>query len=283
MMLDRPLAFIDLETTDPDPVSCAIFEYGVRILLPNGKRQRGSMRFKPWKPITAEAMEVTGVTNEMVANCPPFAEYVERLWGSLRGVDLAGYNINRFDKVCLDQEIRRATNGNLRLDLTGVRVIDVQVLYFKKDPRSLSDAVRKYCGREHDGAHGAGDDAAATLDVMMGQLAAYPDLDAMTLDELARFSLMLEDGKTPADIAGKLYRDKDGELVYAFGKNKGVRVRDEPSYADWMLKPSSSFPGSTHDVLKDELAKFREERKRERKTVANQQQELGAPPFAPTD
>jgi hypothetical protein len=64
---------------------------------------------------------------------------------------MPGYNV-RFDLSMVDEELRRC---GLKLDLTGVNVIDALGIYQKKDPRNLSAAVMKYCGRSHDDAHGA--------------------------------------------------------------------------------------------------------------------------------
>lgn len=57
--------------------------------------------------------------------------------------------------------------------------------FAKKQPRKLEDAVRRYCGREHSEAHGAAQDAAATVDVFLGQLQAHADLQAMDLAAIA--------------------------------------------------------------------------------------------------
>jgi DNA polymerase-3 subunit epsilon len=137
----------------------------------------------------------------------------------------------------------------MKLNLDGVRIIDSFGIFSKKEPRKLEDAVRRYCGREHEGAHGAGADAAATLDVFLGQMDAYPELGEMPLDEVAAYSLV-SDVKY-ADIAGKLYYDRDDYLCFDFGKHKGRRVRQERNYAEWML--GADFPGSTLDLIRKEL------------------------------
>lgn len=260
MRLTRPLAVIDLEATDPDPATCSIFEYGVCLLMPDGTRKQGSMRFKPWKPITPKAIEVTGVTNEMVADCPPFSDYAEKIWKSLQGKDLAGYNIRRFDAVALDEEIRRATSNRLKLDLTGVALVDLFGIYVRKNPRKLEDCVRAYCGEQAyqeflTVKHGAGPDSHWTLDALLGATKAHDDLSSLDIAALAEFSLREGDeDKRPVDLAGKLYRDKDGFVCYGFGKQKDRRVADDPGYAQWMLR--SNFPGSTCDALREELERL---------------------------
>ncbi len=259
VILTKSIAFIDLETTDADPVTCSIFEYGLALLKPDGSvRKAGSVRFKPWKPITPDAETITGVTNAMVEACPPFAAYAERIWQTLQGKDIGGYNVKKFDCVCLDQEIRRATGDRLFLDFSQIRVIDTQIIFFKNETRTLTDAVKRYCGRPHEDAHGAGADAAASADVLLGQLSAYPDLDKLSLDDLARYCNMGDE--TPVDVAGKLYKDGDGFLCYNFGKAKHERVVNNQGFAKWMLDPARSFPASTLDFIRQELKRHKGER-----------------------
>jgi len=247
VQLNRPLAFLDLEASGLDIQNDRIIE--LAILVWDGTVVSNSCRrFNPGMSIPAEATAIHGITEADVANEPPFSNEVGRsILKRLKGCDLAGYNLRRFDLPMLDEELRRV---GLKLDLTGVCVIDAYGVFSKKEPRSLSDAVRKYCGRAHEGAHGAAADNEATLDVLLGQMKAYPDLDAMTAADLATFSRVGE--YEFIDVAGKLYRDKDGDACYAFGKNRGVKVRDDESYASWMLN-RASFPGSTQEALRDEI------------------------------
>lgn len=254
MKIDRPIAFIDIESTGVDPVKDRIIEFAAVVLYVDGTRSRWSQGFNPGIPIPAAATEIHGFSDADVADCPPFADFVKKIAAGLRGKDIAGYNLRGMDLPMLDEELRRA---GLKLELEGVRIIDAFGIFSKKVPRKLEDAVRRYCDREHDGAHGAAADAEATLDVLLGQLKAYPDLEAMKVDELAAYSQISE--KRFADVAGKLYTDADGDVCYAFGKHKDQKVKAEPSYAEWML--SKDFPGSTRDVLTAVLDKLYAEAK----------------------
>jgi DNA polymerase-3 subunit epsilon len=249
MTLTRPLAVFDLETTDPEASTCAIFEFGVTVIHPDGSRKQWSKRFKPWKPITPGAEEVTGVTNAMVADCPPFSESAAFIHRSISGKDIAGYNVYGFDIVALDQELRRCA---LKLDLTGVHVIDAFGIFSNKEPRNLTAAVMKYCGRSHEDAHGAQADADATADVLLAQVAHYEDLRDMPLEDLAKFSRRGD--KDYVDLAQKLYRDADGDLRYAFGKVRDVKVRDDIGFSNWMLR--NNFPGHTCEVLRAEFERL---------------------------
>jgi hypothetical protein len=56
------------------------------------------------------------------------------------------------------------------------------------------------------------------------------------------------------DFSGKLFRDDQGDVCYAFGKNWKRKVRDAKEYADWML--SSDFPADTKRALESELRRI---------------------------
>lgn len=249
MRLERSLVCLDLECSDAEASTCAIFEYAAVLMRPDGSRQSYSMRFKPWKPITTEAEEVTGVTNAMVENCPPFKDYAEKIWKSLQNKDLAGFNINRFDVVVLDQELRRASGDRLKLNPAEFKVIDAYGIFAKKHPRDLTAAVKHYLGRNHEGAHGAMADAEATAEIILAQAHEYPDLREMSFSELADFSRMSD--FPPVDLAGKLRRDEDGYLVFTFGKNEGKRVVENSGYCRWMSE--NNFPSGTIEALEQEL------------------------------
>lgn len=249
-MKTRPLISIDLETTGVDPVVDRIVEIGIVSVTPLGHTKEHWGRFNPGKPISAEATAVHGITDEMVKNLLPFSATADELLGIIAGHDLLGYNLRRLDLPMLDEEFRRC---GMKLNLDGVRIIDAYGIWSKKAPKRLEDAVRVFCGRAHIGAHGAVADARATLDVMNGMLATYPDLCGMTEDELARYST--HGDVEYADLAGKLYRDKDGDLRYAFGKVKDVKVRDDMGYGRWMLN-KANFPGNTNDVLEAEMQRI---------------------------
>ena len=244
MRFQRPVVSIDIESTGVNPVEDRIVEFAASVLMPDMTRKKYVQRFNPGIPIPAESTAIHGITDEMVADCPPFSDHAAEILRALSGKDLAGYNLLRMDLPMLDTEMRRC---GLKLDIAGVRIIDCFQIFSKKEPRRLEDAVRRYCGREHTGAHGALADAEATVDILLGQMVEYDDLRAMNLDELAAFSA---GDRKIADLAGKMYRDADGDLRYAFGKARDVKVKDDPGFAHWMLRCTSPpFPGSTVEIL----------------------------------
>lgn len=253
MELSRPLAFIDIESTGPNPETDRIVEVGVCVLQPAGHpRKVWSARINPGIPIPPEATEVHGITDADVAACKKFAEVGPLLHKALAGKDLAGYNLRSFDLVILDEEFRRI---GLRLELGFVRIIDCFNIFRKKAPRDLAAAVKTFCGREITGAHSALADAVSTAEVYLGQMAAFGDLSTMPLNELSEFCRMSD--QREADLAGKLYYDQQGYLCFNFGQHKGKKIRDRVDYAEWMLR--QTFPGSTRDFIRAELNRIHDE------------------------
>lgn len=246
MKLTRPLVCIDLETTGTEPTKDRIVEFAAVVMAPDGGLFEFSQRFNPGMPIPPAAISAHKITDEMVRDCPHFVDWAPRIHKGMQGKDIAGYNLRTLDLPILDEEFRRA---GLSLDLDGVQIIDAFGIYRKKEPRKLSDAVRLYCRREHQEAHGALPDALATLDVLKGQISKYPDLAPMELHELAKFSQVAE--VDYVDFAGKLYRDADGDLCFSFGKCKDQKVRRARGFAEWML--SKDFTGNTKDCVEAEL------------------------------
>lgn len=253
-MIDRPVVWIDIESTGVDPMKDRIIDLGMVTFDPSTQRRvTYEFRFNPGIPISAEATAVHHITDADVKDFPAFSTLAGRdILDVLAGRDIGGYNVRRLDLPILDESLRRV---DLRLNLDGIRIIDSFTIYTKKRPRRLEDAVREYCGREPSGAHGAVCDATDTLDVFLGQCVAYPDLAEMNSEQIAQFSRLSE--FEYVDIAGKLYRDADGDARFAFGKNKDQKIRDHRDYCSWMI--GASFPGSTLDAIEVEWHRIDQE------------------------
>ena len=70
LRLDRPLAFIDVETTGLKPYSDRIVELSILKIHPNGSREYKSHRINPEIPIPAETTAIHGITDGDVAGEP---------------------------------------------------------------------------------------------------------------------------------------------------------------------------------------------------------------------
>jgi DNA polymerase-3 subunit epsilon len=244
LKLTRPLAFFDLETTGTDPLRDKIVEIAVVRIDPGGGREATTRRINPERPIPEEATAVHGIKDEDVSNAPTFRQVARALLDVLKDADLAGFNVRRFDVPLLDREFREC---GFDLALGSRRVVDVMTIFHKKEPRNLTAAVRFFLDREHAAAHSAEADVEASIAVLDAQLARYPDLPR-TVDSLDAFCFPVPPGAV--DRGGKFVL-REGEVVFAFGKQKGRALSEvarlQRDYLEWILK--QDFPEDARTLV----------------------------------
>lgn len=230
--LDRPLAFLDLETTGLSTTSDRIVELAVIRISPQGDVLEAVRRFNPGIPISPEATAVHGITDEDVAEEPPFGARAKSLAELLEGCDLGGFNIRRFDLPMLLAEFKRT---GVPFSIQDRRLIDAQVIFHREEPRDLSAAARFYLSREHQEAHTALGDIRTTAAVLSAQIQRYPELPR-TLDGLHAYCDEVSPFQTELD---RWFHRRDGELIFRRGKHKGAPLgkvaATAPDYLRWML------------------------------------------------
>ena len=241
--LKRPLAFIDLETTGINVSSDRIVELSVLKIHPNGKEEWMSTRVNPEMAIPPKTTAIHGITDEDVAKAPVFREIAKKLTAFLEGCDLAGYNAIKFDIPVLAEEFLRS---NIDFNFKKRRYVDVQVIFHKKEQRTLVAAYQFYCKKDLQDAHSSKADTAATFEVLKSQLDRYKDLEN-DVEKLADYSSF----NSNVDFAGRIILDENGVEVFNFGKYKGKAVEfifhEDAAYYSWMM--NGDFPLYTKKVL----------------------------------
>ena len=237
LKLDRPLAFVDVETTGLSPYSDRIVELSILKIHPDGTEEYKSHRVNPGIPIPAEATAVHGITDADVAGEPMFQQYAKSIRDFLEGCDIAGFHVIKFDLPCLEAEFARA---NVKFSRRGRQLVDSKVIYHQRDPRDLQAAYQKYCGKDMVSAHSAEEDAKASAEVLDGQLEMYEDLPR---DVTGLCALCYESDENFIDSEGKLVWVKD-EAVLNFGKYEGRLLREivakHPDYLEWIIRKDFS-------------------------------------------
>lgn len=243
LKLTKPIAFFDLETTGKNVAKDRIVEIAILKVQPDGKEEEKLWRVNPEIPICKEAQAIHGISDEDVKDEPTFKQLSNTIDSFLKGCDLAGYNSNKFDIPLLVEEFMRA---GIDFDMKKRRFIDVQVIFFKMEPRTLSAAYQFYCNKTLEDAHSAAADTKATYEVLKSQLERYDKLEN-DMNYLADFTSQTNS----ADFAGRIVYNKKGVEVFNFGKHKGKVVEEvferEPSYYNWMMK--GDFPHYTKKII----------------------------------
>ena len=249
--LDRNLIFFDLETTGLNVVRDRIVQIALVRLHKSGEPPAEMTELvNPGIPISEESMAIHGITSKDLANKPTFRQLAQKIWDFIGDSDLAGYNSNRFDVPMLMEEFARV---GMDFDISKRRLIDVQRIFYKMEPRTLKAAYRLYCGGELEDAHDALADVRATIDVFKGQLKTYENVD-----------LLDEDGnRIPAPVQNnmqalhdftndqnslaatqKVRIQADGTAIFNFGKYNGQPVKEvlakDKNYYFWIQEKEFS-------------------------------------------
>jgi len=245
LSLSKPIVFFDLETTGINIASDRIVEISILKVFPNGNKESKTWLVNPEMEIPKESSEIHGITNEKVVTEPTFKELAANVSEMIAGCDLAGFNSNRFDIPLLAEELMRA---GIDFDMNDRKALDVQVIFHKKEQRTLGAGYQFYCGKELEGAHGAEADTNATYEILLAQLDKYEDI-GNTVDALSEYSTH---GKR-ADFAGFILMNDEDQEIFSFGKYKGRTVeevfKENPGYNNWIQ--NADFPLYTKGVKRN--------------------------------
>lgn len=260
--LNKPLVFFDLETTGINLGTDRIVEICMLKVYPDNRQECCTERINPEMHIPVEYSRIHGIYDRDVADKPTFAKLAPKINDFMKSCDLAGYNLLKFDIPLLVEEFLRV---DFDFDLRNAHIVDVQNIFHKMEPRTLSAAYKFYCHQSLENAHSAEADTVATYEVLKAQLDYYNDPERgkfiskdengneeisypvkNDIKELAVFT-----GTHNVDLAGHIVFNEKNEEIFNFGKHKGQTVekvfRKEPNYYDWIMK--ADFPRFTKKVV----------------------------------
>lgn len=250
--LERDLIFLDLETTGIHIIRDRIVQIAMIKYTP-GKDEPLELNqiINPGIPIPIEATKVHGIGAAEVADKPSFQDMAGALMQFIGDSDLAGYNSLRFDIPLLAEEFYRY---GFDLNLENRRLIDVQRIFYKMEPRTLKAAYQFYCQKELHNAHDAMVDTRATVEVLLGQLEKYSNSDFLLEDgtiletpvrnDMQSLNAFTNDLNT-IDPTQRLKYNEKMEVVFNFGKHVNLSFEEvwkrEPAYFHWVLDKEFSY------------------------------------------
>jgi DNA polymerase-3 subunit epsilon len=252
LVLTRPLVCVDLEATGVSVDRDRIVQIAAASIFPDGGVTTWSSLVNPEQPIPAEVTNVHGITDAMVASAPTFAQLAPIMTALLSGCDLAGYNIEKFDRRLLAAECRRVGVAD---PTSGARSIDAYAIYMQEEPRTLDGALRFY-GVQDAGAtrraHEANSDVEAAVAVLVAQLRTYPDVPR-TVEALHEWLYPADPDRIDAD--GKLRWNGDVATI-GFGAQAGRSLADlaanDRGFLDWILR--KDFSDEVKTIIREALA-----------------------------
>jgi len=267
--LNKDLCFFDIESTGLNVLRDRILQLAIIKFQKNSNQpEELSMLINPGIPISEEAFQVHGISAKDLSNKPVFAQVADKIFKFIGDADLAGYNSNRFDIPMLVEEFARV---GIDFDMAKRRTIDVQRIFYKMEPRTLKAAVRFYCQKDLINAHDALSDVRATISVFEGQLEKYVGKEVENEDGLLGPSPIKPDIQQLHDFTNdlrfldatqKLRVEKDGTVVFNFGKYEGkpageVLYKDK-NYYNWIITKefSTQVKQAVKSLLKDYVSKM---------------------------
>ncbi|MDA1256993.1 MAG: 3'-5' exonuclease [Chloroflexi bacterium] len=257
LRLERPIVFIDIQSTGLDPKTARIVRLSTLKIDPDGAHANRQELIDPEAPIPPGATAVHGISDDDIAGRPPFRSFAGALAGYLDGCDLAGFAIERFALPLLRAEFARAGH---EVSFEGAAVIDAMTLFHRREPRDFAAAYRRFVGGEPPDDMGG---AEAAFRVLEGELDQYADLP----DDVEGLETYIHPANPDAvDPDSRLVRGSNGDVLFNFGRHRGerlLRVAEEaPDYLEWVAgndEFSAAVRETVGAVLRGELLPVQDE------------------------
>jgi len=254
LILTKPLAFIDLETTGLDLNNDRIIEIAILKLNPDESRDLYLQRVNPGVPVPPKTTAIHGIKDEDLVDMPSFDKVGKNIINFIGNADLAGFNIMKFDLPLLVEEFLRY---KIDFSLENRKVIDVQHIFHKMEKRDLATAYRFYCEKAIEKHHSAEYDIRATEEILHVQLEKYKDI-GKSVDALNNF--LGKPLEKVVDFAARMIMDEHGHIVFNFGKYKGRKVTEifekDPSYYSWIMQ--GDFSQNTKNKLTEQYISWKQ-------------------------
>jgi len=213
--LEKDLVFFDIESTGLNVLKDRILQIAlIKYKKDTPVPEELFMLINPGVPISEEAFAVHGISNEMIRNKPTFTQVGQEIYEFVGDADLAGYNSDRFDVPMLMEEFHRI---GLEFDLSRRKLIDVQKIFYKMEPRNGDGFVTP----------------------------------APIKNDLAAIAKFISD-ESMLDVTQRLKYNAKGEVVFNFGKYAGQLVAQvfqmEPNYYHWIME--KDFSAQVKQIVK---------------------------------
>lgn len=157
----------DTETTGLSSKYEKIIEIGAVKFDKNGIIDTYSVLINPEKVISSNITSITGITNQMVCNCPTFSEITPSFLNFINETKLVAHNA-KFDISFVNAELEKTPYNNLRKSqCNAVDTVKVSQKVFPALPCYKLQELAKHFNIKVDAAHRAYDDARVCMELFV--------------------------------------------------------------------------------------------------------------------
>lgn len=237
-MFDQPLVFVDLETTGANAVNDRITEIGIVEVDSQGVREWSTL-VNPGVHIPSFIQGLTGISDAMVANAPPFEDVAQEAFARMEGKLFVAHNA-RFDYGFLRNEFKRMGINFTTPVLCTVKlsrkmfpqyhkhsldaIIERHNLPTEDRHRALADARSLWFFMQHIKENQSSEAISAAMALLAQRPALPSDLDPSIIDEL------------PESYGVYIFYGDEGQALY-IGKSSNIRKK-VLSHFESGLRPS---------------------------------------------
>ncbi len=165
---------LDLETTGLRPYADGITEISAYRFVDGEPLEDFTTLINPHQPINREISELTGITDEMVADAPDIGDILPKLIDFIGQTPLVGHNLD-FDLNFINHQLSLNKMGELNNRTYDTLILARAFLFFHHE--FTLGAVSRYLGIDSDNAHRASGDTLSTGKVfckLVHEAASYP-------------------------------------------------------------------------------------------------------------
>lgn len=229
-----PIVAFDTETTGLSPFQGdKVIEFAAVVLHLDAdgnvaSQEDHSFLVNPGMEIPRKVQQLTGISNDDVADKPPFAEVADQIRDLLTGAVTVAHNYP-FDLAFLSESFKDL-NQHWPEPLAEIDTVDLSIRCFPDVRGHKLGDVAKRLDVSLDNAHRATDDAAACGRIFC---------------ELARRHNVADDLQQMLDWAGGIGRPPEdgafttndlGQVVFRDGPHEGKRIIEHPIHLAWIDK-----------------------------------------------
>lgn len=250
MSIERKYAIVDIETTGGLAARDKITE--IAIVLYDGEKviDQYQTLVNPERSIPPYISNMTGITDDMVADAPLFCEVAKDIVLKTEGAVFVAHNA-RFDYSFLREEFARLGYAYTRKQLCTVRLCKKMLPELRS--HSLDSLIRHF-SIQVNSRHRALDDALATVEVF--KRVTCKDFAASEVSDI--INMGIKEARLPVSItlehlhnlpegAGVYYfHDQDGKVIYA-GKSIHIKKRVIQHFAEHSNK-ATKMQQRVHDI-----------------------------------